>query len=163
MFKIIGADLKEYGPITADQLRQWIAEGRVNAQTKVQPEGATEWKTMADLPEFAAVLPKPVPPLPSIHLGAPPASTETDKMALWSMITGIASLVCCQGYLGILSIILGAVALSRLKHHPQQRGTGFAITGIVLGAVALLVFGLGLILMFSNPQWMQNLPNAFQP
>jgi hypothetical protein len=163
MFKIIGADLKEYGPISGEQLRQWIAEGRVNGQTKVLPEGATEWKSMADVPEFAAVLPRPAPPLPGIHLGAPPPPVGTNKMAVWSMVTGIASLLCCQGYLGVLSIILGAVALSRLKDNPQQKGSGFAITGIVLGAVALLMFVIGLIIMFSYPQWMQNLPNAFQP
>ena len=51
MYKIIGADQKEYGPITAEQLRQWLAEGRVNLQTKVLPESATEWKTVGDLPE----------------------------------------------------------------------------------------------------------------
>ena len=39
MYKIIGADGKEYGPIAADALKKWIAEGRVNAQTKILPEG----------------------------------------------------------------------------------------------------------------------------
>lgn len=162
MFKIIGADLKEYGPISAEQLRQWIAEGRVNAQTKVLPEGALEWKTMADLPEFAPLLPKPMPPMPGIHLGAPPLPPPTNQMALWSMITGIAALLCCQGYIGILSIILGAVALSNLKSNPQQKGSGFAVAGIVLGAIALLLFLVGLVFMLFNRQWMQNLPNAFQ-
>ena len=41
MYKIIGADLKEYGPVSVEQLRQWISEGRVNAQTKVQAADAT--------------------------------------------------------------------------------------------------------------------------
>jgi uncharacterized membrane protein len=53
MYKIIGADGNEYGPVTADQLRQWIAEGRANAQTKVQAEGSTDWKPLMDFPEFA--------------------------------------------------------------------------------------------------------------
>ena len=53
MYKIIGADQKEYGPVSADQLRQWINEGRVNAQTKALADGATEWKSLAELPEFA--------------------------------------------------------------------------------------------------------------
>jgi hypothetical protein len=59
MYRIIGADGKEYGPISAEQLRQWIAEGRVNAQTRVLAEGATEWKTIAETPEFAAAVPSP--------------------------------------------------------------------------------------------------------
>lgn len=53
MFKIIGADGREYGPIAQEQLRQWIAEGRANAHTKVQVEGATGWQRLGELPEFA--------------------------------------------------------------------------------------------------------------
>src|SRR5262245_48361390 len=57
MYKIIGADEKEYGPVSAEILKQWIAHGRVNAQTRVLPEGATEWKPLGEIPELAAALP----------------------------------------------------------------------------------------------------------
>ncbi|MDB6026038.1 MAG: hypothetical protein JWM68_2261 [Verrucomicrobiales bacterium] len=62
MYKIIGADGRQYGPISSEQVRQWISEGRANAQTMVQAEGATEWKPLCNFPEFA----------PSIPLSAPP-------------------------------------------------------------------------------------------
>ena len=52
MYKIIGADGKEYGPVTAEQLRQWIQEGRANAQTRAQAEGSADWKSLAEFPEF---------------------------------------------------------------------------------------------------------------
>jgi len=57
MYKIIGADQKEYGPVSAEQLRQWLAEGRANAQTPVQAAGTAGWKPLAAYPEFAALLP----------------------------------------------------------------------------------------------------------
>lgn len=61
-YRIIGADGREYGPITADQVRQWLTEGRANAYTKIRLEGATEWKTVAELPEFAgAFASRPAP------------------------------------------------------------------------------------------------------
>jgi len=60
MYKIVGADGHQYGPVTADQLRQWLAENRVNAQTLVQAEGATEWKPLGSLPEFGAQLKPPL-------------------------------------------------------------------------------------------------------
>ena len=41
-YKIIGEDQKEYGLVTGEQLRQWILEGRIGAQTKVQIEGTAE-------------------------------------------------------------------------------------------------------------------------
>ena len=52
MFKIIGADQKEYGPVSADQIRQWITEGRVNGQTKVCAEGTQDWKPLEMFPDF---------------------------------------------------------------------------------------------------------------
>ena len=57
MYKIIGADQREYGPVPVEQVRKWIAEGRANAQTKAWSEDRNEWKTLADFPEFAEMLP----------------------------------------------------------------------------------------------------------
>jgi len=56
MYRIIGADGREYGPITADVLRQWIREKRANAQSRVMVEGATEWVQLGTIAEFAADL-----------------------------------------------------------------------------------------------------------
>src|SRR5882672_3488557 len=55
-YKIIGGDRKEYGPVTADELRAWVAEGRLNGQSLAQAEGEQEWKPLASMPEFAAAL-----------------------------------------------------------------------------------------------------------
>src|SRR6266446_5837817 len=56
MFKIIGADQKEYGPVTADQINAWILEGRASGQTLVQALGSSEWKPLSRLTEFATAL-----------------------------------------------------------------------------------------------------------
>lgn len=56
MYKIIGGDGNEYGPVSAEQVHQWIAEGRANTQTKARREGETEWKPLAAFPEFANAL-----------------------------------------------------------------------------------------------------------
>jgi hypothetical protein len=53
MFTIIGADGKEYGPVSTDKLREWIASGRANAQTQCRREGETAWSTLGSLPEFS--------------------------------------------------------------------------------------------------------------
>ena len=50
-YKIIGADQTEYGPVSAEQIRQWIAERRVDSETKLQVEGGGEWKRLAEVPE----------------------------------------------------------------------------------------------------------------
>jgi MFS family permease len=64
MYKIIGADGREYGPVSAAQLRQWIVEGRANSQTRVQQENSAEWILLGSLPEFADACATTAPPPP---------------------------------------------------------------------------------------------------
>jgi hypothetical protein len=164
MYKIIGADQKEYGPVSADQLRQWIAEGRVNAQTKVQAADATEWKAMAEVPEFSEVLPKaPLPtPTPVVPIRPLPAQPANSQMAVWSMVMGVLSLLCCCGWYLVApaAIVLGAMALSQLKTHPELTGGGFAMTGIILGIAAILIWAALLVLFMLSPQFAQSFQNA---
>jgi hypothetical protein len=54
MYTIQGGDGKEYGPVTAAQVRSWIAGGRANLQTRAKAEGSDEWRTLADFPEVTA-------------------------------------------------------------------------------------------------------------
>jgi hypothetical protein len=164
MYKIIGVDEKEYGPISADQLRQWISEGRINASTKVQPEGTGVWKRVVELPEFAAALSVAAPSHTAPITMAPPhAPSKANLMAVWAMITGFLSFVpCCWGVVGIVSIVLGCVALSQIKKNPQQTGSGFAITGIVLGIISIIMAIVGTVIVAAFPGFFQNLQTSFQ-
>ncbi len=156
MYKIIGADLKEYGPVSAEQLRLWVVEGRVNGQTRVKAENALEWRPMAELPEFADVLPKTPPPsLTPSPISSMPAVQQNSSMAVWAMVTGILALLCC-GLLAPVAIILGAVSLSQFKTQTHLTGRGFAIAGIVMGIVALIVHTILAIFFFSMPGFFQN-------
>lgn len=56
MYKIIGGDQREYGPVSADELRHWIAEGRLRGQSSVRDEDTGEWKPLSSFPEFATAL-----------------------------------------------------------------------------------------------------------
>src|SRR5262245_5394026 len=56
MYKIIGGDQKQYGPVTTDEVRAWIADGRLNAQTLAWAEGEPDWKPLGAFPEFADAL-----------------------------------------------------------------------------------------------------------
>jgi hypothetical protein len=73
MYKIIGGDRKEYGPVTADQINAWILEGRANGQTLVQIEGSAEWKALSSFPEFTAVLATKFPGPPLVESADPGA------------------------------------------------------------------------------------------
>jgi hypothetical protein len=135
MYRIIGADQKEYGPISIEQIRLWIQEGRLNATSRIQVDGSGEWKLLRDMPEFAPLLPPPPAP---ITFPVTPQAPTTNPMAGWALGTGIFSVVCCQ-ICGPVSIVLGVLALSQLKQNPTQGGRGLAIAGIVLGIISLLI------------------------
>ena len=53
---IIGGDGKEYGPVTDADVRQWIAEGRLNAESRAKAENDAEFRALAQFPEFAGAL-----------------------------------------------------------------------------------------------------------
>ena len=54
MFIIIGGDGKEYGPVSAEQVRSWLASGRANLQTKAKYAGTEEWHTLGEYTEFTS-------------------------------------------------------------------------------------------------------------
>jgi hypothetical protein len=156
MYKIIGADGREYGPVAAGQLRQWMAEGRANAQTLALAPGATEWKPLGALPEFAAQFgpsnPPVMSPLPGLLMPASPR--KTNSFAVWGLIFGILSLICCCGCpFNILGLVFSLVGLLQINRHPElYEGRGQAIAGLIISAASLLFgFGAALFNLALNP------------
>jgi hypothetical protein len=143
MYKILGADQKEYGPVSADQLRQWITEGRANAQTMVLAEGSTEWKALGSLPEFAVALTGGRVATPQ-----PVSTPRTNGMALTSLIMGILAITigfcCCYGLpFNLFGVIFSLIAFAQIKADPQnQGGRGLALTGLILSIASFVIGGI---------------------
>ncbi len=104
MYKMIGADGQPYGPVTADQIRRWIGEGRAAAHTLLQAEGSTEWKRLSQFPEFVADLKTPPPPMATPPSTFPPSPATTAK-ASNKIVAGICGIL--LGSLGVHKFILG--------------------------------------------------------
>jgi hypothetical protein len=152
MYKIIGTDQRQYGPITADVLRGWIAQGRVNGQTQIQAEGSSDWRPISEFPEFATALSGPVSPPPPpptspaatptpapISFPQPSQPTKTSGMAIASLVLGLLTFPTC-GVGGLLGLIFGIVAIIKISNSEGRlRGKGMAIAGISISAVFLLV------------------------
>jgi hypothetical protein len=153
MYKIIGADGREYGPVTGGQLRQWIAEGRANAQTWILAPGAPEWKPLGALPEFAGLFAPPTTPVigPWPGMAAVRRGRKTSGFAIAGLICAVLawmSFCCCCGFpfnfLGLVFSLIGWVQISR---HPElYEGRGLAVAGLILSAAGLLL-GFGLVLL----------------
>ena len=70
-YKLIGQDSKEYGPVTVEDVAQWIADGRFNGETEVQPEGEEDWRPLREVPELEYLLSGKAPK-PAAHAELPP-------------------------------------------------------------------------------------------
>ncbi len=146
MFKIIGGDGRQYGPVSADQIRQWIAEGRANSQTMAQAEGTVEWKPLGQFPEFAS------PPVPAAVVSTPPPPPAapatrpvTNGLAVTGLVFGLLSLLggwlCCGPVLSVLGIVFSSTGLSQINRDPtRQTGKGIAVAGLILSIAALIAF-----------------------
>lgn len=154
-YKVLGYDNKEYGPISADVVRQWIAQGRVAGQTRVQAEGSADWQPASEVPEFAEALARrPVPAGPP-PLAPRPASATNNRLAVASLVFGILSVTLAVFLVGLLAglaaVITGHRARGRARGEPARYGgAGMATGGLVLGYLgtacslfmAILVLGL---------------------
>jgi hypothetical protein len=141
MYKIIGADQKEYGPVTAEQLRQWLAEGRVSAQTQVQAEGATEWTALGTLPEFAAASAGTMPAMPSMAAASPAPSGAAAALVNGPAI-GLIVVAVLGALLQIVSIIKNLVMGSGIPANAQVPAWLSMLSGpvgVALGIIGILV------------------------
>ena len=123
MYRIIGKDGQQYGLVTAEQLRGWIAENRANAQTLVQTDGSQDWKPLGSLPEFAADLKPPPFSATTPPTIAPPPSTSNPRASI-----KIAA--------GICGILLGSLGVHKFI-------LGYTGTGLIMLLVTLLTCGIG--------------------
>ena len=71
---IVGGDDRQYGPITAEDIRKWAAEGRLNGGTSAKAESDAEWRPLAKFPEFADLF-EPAPAAP-VFPAAPAAPID---------------------------------------------------------------------------------------
>src|ERR1022692_1024009 len=138
MYKIIGTDQKECGPVTPEQIRQWIAEGRVNAQTKVQSGESADWKCLGDVPEFASLLksraPSSPPPLPAMP-------SKTSGLAIASLVCGILGLFC--GVTAVAGLVLGIISMNSIKKSGGQLGGWrIALSGTIVSAIFIVLIPL---------------------
>ena len=151
-YKIKGTDGAEYGPVSTEELQQWVAQNRCTPKSLVEVDGSGEWVPLATLPKFQDAF------------AASPASAEGEGEgegeggvstvipyknvpALIAYYVGVFCII-CPPLLCFPAIILGVIGLRRVKENPEVKGTAHAWIGILSGSFFLLlsiVIGFGWI------------------
>ncbi len=135
MYRVIGQDGREYGPTTADEVRTWINQGRLGAQSKIKQEGSAEWKALCEMIEFAGAVPAAPPPVGL----AEAVAAKTSGLAIASLVLGALGIF-TVGITAVVGLVLGIIALFKInKSQGQLRGLGLAVAGIVLSGMVFMM------------------------
>lgn len=149
MYKIIGADGNQYGPVSLTELQGWIRERRANGDTQAQGPGMTDWKPLRDFPEFAQVLQEAAAPLSAAPMAAAPAINVSERVV--GPATGLAilgALVIVGNLFALVSNLLGlGMPMAQSTGDPQMDrfiqlmsgtvGTISSLVGVVFGGVTV--------------------------
>ena len=140
-YKIIGEDKKEYGPVELEEIREWIKEGRADADTLVCGVDDNQWIKLRDLRDVAGILPKTVT--------APPRGTLQIKYLVPAILC---TLFCCLPF-GIAGILFAVQANSKVQQGDID-GAAVAVSKAKLMCILSFVLGLiSLIWFFSSGEF----------
>ena len=94
-FEVRGDDGNVYGPETAETIRRWHAEHRLEAQSEIRRVGETEWRPLSAFEQLKIPSSKTTPnPIP--------VPTEAPGVILWYRIYNVLTAVM---YLGLVALL----------------------------------------------------------
>ncbi|MCX8157776.1 MAG: DUF4339 domain-containing protein [Verrucomicrobiae bacterium] len=135
MYRVIGGDGREYGPASVQEVRQWLAQGRLHVQSLVRSEAEPTWRPLHTFPELT--------PPPPAALGAVSHPPTSNPMALWGFVFGLLSLLgsclcCCACPVNLLAILFSTLGLAQASRERDTHSQTLAVVGLILGILSLV-------------------------
>ena len=138
---------EKYGPVGEEELKQWIADGRLGGDDLVVQPGMAEWVKVSTVPEFAGLASDstaghvPSQPRPSYepHRGG---------AILTLGIIGLPLSCCCLGLVfGIIAWVMGSGDMKKIDAALMDpTGRGMTQAGMILGIIATILSGILIVL-----------------
>lgn len=156
---------QQRGPVSLDALKQMCATGQVRPSDLVWSEGMPTWQPAGKISGLIAPGSIP-PPLPGVAnasavgyatpagYGVAPPRLGDDAGTRWLLPVGRSPWAIVAGYMGLFSVLLlpaplalvfGVIAIRDIRRHPERRGMGRAVFGIVMGLICTVLLGIVLI------------------
>ncbi len=144
------ANRQPAGPVPFEQLKAMHEQGQLANGALAAEVGADEWQPVSSLfgqPASGDVGYSAPPITPTGNIGRP--QDDFIPLAGWAFGLGIASWVCAGALAGVPAVILGHMALGRIKAENNTNGTAkvLAIIGLVAGYVSIAFTILWLVLV----------------
>ena len=185
-FHFIGGDGKSYGPYSAEQMRQFMAQNRLNAQSQIQVDGGP-LQPAGNFPELmspAAPVPAPAHAPQAPGPGMPGYGVKPGKVQAIAIMTLIGGILATLGALGwalgtfciwipfVYGLVYGIMAIvngsKMLGSRPWEGYRSAKTMGIMMIIniincdVISLVMGI-IILVFLNDPQVSNYMRTAQP
>ena len=158
-------DGRQFGPVPKAELDQWVAEGRVTAQTELIYEGADQWQPASSVyPGLGQPQPHPVanpfsdPTSPSAAPYTTPGGVRSGPLMQPNrsglvLTLGILSIffTCFTCFvLGITAWVMGQNDLRSMRNGTMDpSGYGTTQAGMILGAIATVLHGIWFLFMIA--------------
>jgi len=156
MYIIIGGDGKQYGPILEAEVRIWVSESRLNAQSLAKAESDAEFHPLSTFPEFADAFVSQAPALPFS-----PATADADggRDAALKLVKGpaialilVASLgVAYYGFSGLFALFTGGMMFHQEMPSTipsQMRAFMQEMQGPLAGSISLVIAAVNGFVLF---------------
>lgn len=109
-YKIIGGDGREYGPVTLEELKSWIRDGRVGRQTHIWRSDLNSWLAASQYQELQSE----IAPLKSSASGV---EGEFEPVGFWPRV---AAYILDQLILGVVGYIIFPAPPSNITSIPEM-------------------------------------------
>jgi hypothetical protein len=145
-YTVMGGDGKQYGPVTAEQLRGWVNDGRIGAETQISRSDQPSWVAAAALPELG---------IPTVTTAPIHVTVSSEKLDLEQRVKSgaswfywIAGLSMVNSIAPILGLGIGFYFglgitewIDRHIGHAEGGGTAMALGLDAAAAGLLILFG----------------------
>jgi len=146
-YTVLGSDGNQYGPVSAEQFRAWLGEGRVTGDTQVWRSDMPAWVPAGTLPEVAS----PVVGAPAPKSGGAPVQDaalehQLKSGASWfywiAALSLVNSVVALTGSAWGFALGLGVTQIiDAVVGHSGGAGKAVAFTLDLVAAGLLVLFG----------------------
>jgi hypothetical protein len=141
----VSRDGKQLGIFSLEEINRQLAAGTLHLSDQAWYEGAAGWAALSTVPGVSDTLPASAPQISPAPVAAAPMTLapqrKTEPLAIMSLVfSGIAICGFCCGLFivaAIAGVVCGHLALSKIKANPELEGHGLAMSGIIIGYVAI--------------------------
>jgi hypothetical protein len=141
----VARDGKQLGVFSLEEINRQLAAGTLNLSDQAWYEGAAGWAALSTVPGVSAAVSASAPQVfPTPAPGAPMTlapQRKIEPLAIMALVFGGIGVFgfCCGLFLmaAVAGVVCGHLALSKIKANPELEGHGLALSGLIIGYIAI--------------------------